>query len=374
MESNINFTAIVLVNLLAITLIVETVLSNRITLRRKNAENRLILGIMFCIFLCCCADTAVFYSDGKPGFLNHCVAYWGNWFEYLMNMVVCPLWAFLVDNHVSGAIPKRRIVIRFSMIGVGLLMLFSNFFFPIIFYVDSNNVYSRGPLQVLFGIIEGFFVLDCIVTYAKAKITGGVFKFFPVWQFVVPTVMGVLIQTAFYGVSVIWAFMAVAISCVIFSIQNEKIYMDALTGLYNRPYLDYVKREVARKKVKYPITMMMLDMDGFKKINDNFGHHEGDYALISASKILKEAVGELGSIIRFAGDEFVILLNTTNADRIQHCIDAIQAGMKDFNDKKNKGYVLSVSIGVGELDLSANTIDEIFEYIDQRMYEEKRNK
>ena len=75
MENTINMQEIFLLNLLAIILIFQTFVSNRITLRKRNAENNMIIGIMICIFSCCAIDIAVFYVDGRPGRVSHLINY-----------------------------------------------------------------------------------------------------------------------------------------------------------------------------------------------------------------------------------------------------------------------------------------------------------
>ncbi len=88
------------------------------------------------------------------------------------------------------------------------------------------------------------------------------------------------------------------------------IYEDELTGIYNRRFLSqYFQSKVQWDALnKQPLSLIMLDLDEFKKINDNFGHQTGDQALIWVADLLKEVVGENGMAIRYAGDEFMMLL------------------------------------------------------------------
>ena len=118
--------------------------------------------------------------------------------------------------------------------------------------------------------------------------------------------------------------------------------------------------------------MMMLDMNGFKSINDNFGHSQGDETLVSLADILEKTVGEDGTVVRFAGDEFVILLNTEKENVAEKCKVQIKENLDEFNKSSQKNYKLSASIGYGVFDLSKCSIDRILRRIDKRMYEDKK--
>ena len=117
---------------------------------------------------------------------------------------------------------------------------------------------------------------------------------------------------------------------------------------------------------------MMLDMNGFKEINDTLGHSQGDDALFTVAEILQSTIGSLGTAIRYAGDEFVVVLNTDSEEIAESCRNRIKKNLVDFNESGIKKYQLSVSIGIGIFDLKKSSFDEILEIIDKRMYDDKR--
>jgi diguanylate cyclase (GGDEF)-like protein len=90
---------------------------------------------------------------------------------------------------------------------------------------------------------------------------------------------------------------------------SRLIFEDELTGIYNRRFLfQYLQTKVQWETLnKYPLSLIMIDLDEFKQINDNYGHQIGDQALIWVAGLLKEISGENGMAIRYAGDEFMIL-------------------------------------------------------------------
>lgn len=143
-----------------------------------------------------------------------------------------------------------------------------------------------------------------------------------------------------------------------------------LTGLYNRMYLNIVQKNVGKKKSCIK-TVMMLDMNGFKSINDTYGHAEGDVALINTAEILKNTIGPLGNVIRYAGDEFIIILNTDKQDIADGCVLAIRENFENYNKTSNKEYKLSLSIGYCVVNMKQQSYDETIKKVDDLMYKEK---
>src|SRR4030066_1211973 len=91
---------------------------------------------------------------------------------------------------------------------------------------------------------------------------------------------------------------------------SRLIFEDELTGIFNRRFLlNYFQYKTPWDALKdHPVSLIMMDLDFFKKINDTYGHPAGDQALVYVATLLKEAAGEGALAIRYAGDEFMILL------------------------------------------------------------------
>jgi diguanylate cyclase (GGDEF)-like protein len=163
---------------------------------------------------------------------------------------------------------------------------------------------------------------------------------------------------------------AVGFTSIMLALQNENIFIDKLTRLFNRYYLDRVLGDLKSKK---KIAVMMMDMNDFKRINDDLGHSQGDDALFTMAEILRETVGSLGTAVRYAGDEFVVVLNTDSESVAESCQNRIKENLANFNKRRIKKYKLSVSIGTGIFDLTKSNFDEILEIIDKRMYDDKKS-
>ena len=151
---------------------------------------------------------------------------------------------------------------------------------------------------------------------------------------------------------------------------------DELTGLFNRrgllkqaaPYFDFARRQ------KEKLLLLFIDLDGMKKINDEFGHNEGDNALIQTAQILNHSFRTSDIIARLGGDEFIVLVTDLNANK-EEAITRLNDNLKAFNAGETRAHKLAFSIGVATLEPERMTcFEELLEQADQAMYEQKRMK
>ena len=247
MNSEINLTAIYLVNIMGVTLMCLMLLGNRFEMNNGKKEDKVLKAMMLTTIVCCVCDALVFQMDGHPQAIAFWIVYIGNLLQFLANLIIGALWIILIITHMNKKMIRKQVIFIYTLCTIGVLSLIINIFEPIIFSVDSNRIYSRGPLFWMYAAIDSIFLIDSIGYYTIVKIKGGALKFFPVTQFMFSLSIGFLIQGVLYGVSTIWPFTAVAICGVINSLQNEKVYRDPLTGLFNWQYLYNVLRTSKEK-------------------------------------------------------------------------------------------------------------------------------
>ena len=150
---------------------------------------------------------------------------------------------------------------------------------------------------------------------------------------------------------------------------------DELTGLYNRRRFFILTEQclkVAVRTKKRPL-LLFIDMDNLKWINDHYGHNEGDQALIGLADILKKTFRESDIIARIGGDEFVVLLESTD-ENSETLLTRLHENVKDYNVKRSQ-YTLSVSLGTAQFDPEYPiSIDELLSKADALMYAQKRRR
>ena len=148
---------------------------------------------------------------------------------------------------------------------------------------------------------------------------------------------------------------------------NERLYTDALTGVYNRRYY-----EDEIKLLTICAGVAVIDLDDFKLYNDLYGHHAGDMALCAATQAILECVRKSDILIRYGGDEFLLILPDMSAEHFDQKLEQIhqkicRAKVQDFNKIQ-----LAASIG-GVLETD-HTVEEAVERADRLMYQAKNRK
>jgi two-component system, cell cycle response regulator len=158
---------------------------------------------------------------------------------------------------------------------------------------------------------------------------------------------------------------------------QESAFKESLTGLYNRKFLDeHLKKllpQIDRENKKMAI--LMLDMDHFKAVNDEYGHDIGDFALKELARVLTENIRESDVVIRFGGEEFiVILVGITSSEEALRVAEKLRlkVGENEIKVYENTTIRKTISIGMAMYPDNSNSIDSIFKYADIALYEAKR--
>jgi diguanylate cyclase (GGDEF)-like protein len=154
---------------------------------------------------------------------------------------------------------------------------------------------------------------------------------------------------------------------------EEAAFTDHLTGLANRRRFErQLEREVGRVlRFDHPFSLLMIDIDNFKNINDTFGHDAGDDVIRRISRVLREETRGIDLAARIGGEEFAVVLVETNrkagievAERLRVVIKALETP---------SGARITASFGVAECPTDAQTAPEIFKAADVALYRAKRN-
>lgn len=155
---------------------------------------------------------------------------------------------------------------------------------------------------------------------------------------------------------------------------RESSLRDAMTGLYNRRFLEeYVASLVATNQRRQSVfSILMLDLDYFKQVNDTFGHEAGDKVLKTLADILLKSVRSADMLVRYGGEEFVIVLLDTAAEIALNVAEKIRAKVEETKIPL-PGTVLqkTISIGVAEFPTDADTFWQVIKYADVALYEAK---
>jgi diguanylate cyclase (GGDEF)-like protein len=149
--------------------------------------------------------------------------------------------------------------------------------------------------------------------------------------------------------------------------QHHAQFIDRLTGIYNRHYFE---EEMIRLDVKrqLPLSIIVGDINGLKIINDAFGHRTGDHVLRETAKIIKHSLREEDILARVGGDEFAALLPRTSLEKAEGIVERIKAAC----DERPLEYLnLSISFGVAEKREEGDSLIDVYQRADDRMYHRK---
>jgi two-component system cell cycle response regulator len=153
--------------------------------------------------------------------------------------------------------------------------------------------------------------------------------------------------------------------------------IDDLTGLNNRRgFLSLGRHHLkVAYRTRKPFLLVFVDLDGLKRINDTFGHQEGNHAIVDASNILKDSFRQSDILARLGGDEFAALIADAPDDSAETVTHRIQQKLASLNTSPGRRYDLSFSIGIVTSDTTQPTdLENLLSQADALMYEDKRNK
>ena len=158
------------------------------------------------------------------------------------------------------------------------------------------------------------------------------------------------------------------------SLQKMNV-TDTLTGVYNRRYLDgRLHEELARsKRAGRPLSVVMIDIDHFKTVNDTRGHRCGDFILKSTASICFSCLRESDVLVRYGGEEFICLLTDTGSEGAAKTAERLRKAVQEHTNYFDT-YTVNVTISLGvAVMLEGDTPDRIIERADCALYEAKRS-
>jgi diguanylate cyclase (GGDEF)-like protein/putative nucleotidyltransferase with HDIG domain len=168
---------------------------------------------------------------------------------------------------------------------------------------------------------------------------------------------------------------AVIYNSIVFEQTQEDSLTDPLTGLPNTRFMFmHLTRELARAdRLKSEVSLLVMDLDNFKEINDTYGHHVGDRALRDVAGVLRTAIRPYDICVRYAGDEFIVVLSGCGGEEaerkrieLQRAVDHLQ-----FEARPGKALPLAISIGAAVFPHDGDSYETLLATADSRMYLDK---
>lgn len=286
--------------------------------------------------------------------------------------IVATLYAYKRINKFKKISLNKFIWLAIPLIINGILSV-GSYQFNWIFSITDENLYVRGPLFFISPLTSFFYYLTHLlflydyhekISKEEAIVLGSL-TFFPV-------VLSIF-QLYYFIYLTIWNSVGIAVVINYIFIMNEQAKRDPLTGLGNRmAYEEYVAHCTGKSEIVFSV--INIDLDDFKKINDSYGHQEGDEVLKLFARTLEEVFEEIGLVIRWGGDEFILLLHEQRKEVLESYVQILTNKIDAYNERPDRDYRIQFSCGIAIYDDSFRDVHEFIRFSDQLMYEEKQKK
>lgn len=244
----------------------------------------------------------------------------------------------------------------------------------IIFSVDANNIYQRGPFfHIITLFAYGYFTIGVVYLLifrdSFRHRDFSILLFFPF-----PLLFGSLVQLLNYGTEVAGISMVLTLLVIYLNMQNSQANRDYLTSLYNRKLSEqYLSHLISLRKKDKTIVGILMDINNFKNINDTYGHDLGDTCLRYFSRLLADSFKSHWFIARYGGDEFILIREDSSQQDLEEDLADFYGILELFNTKKTLPFDLSVSIGYCSYETSGALDGASFiKVLDDQMYANKR--
>lgn len=335
-------------------------------------SNKTFLYVLCSTGLLLLLETWSWVFNGIIGEFYADMNYIGNFLLFVFNFLPTTCWFMYLDEKIIGDpnVVKRRKRIYILLNLALVIVVFTNPWTNIMFSIKPGNIYERGMGVYIMGAVNLMLIPLYIVVSRKHKryIMGNVLQVILTLS-ILPIVGGVL-QIMFYGITLIWPMLSLVAIFAYLLIEREELLKDNLTELYTRSRLE--NRLNFKLRHKQAFTIMMIDMDDFKLINDRFGHDGGDEALKTISNLLRYSVKRCDSVYRYGGDEFIVLIESTLEETGNLVVERLNHEVDLLNQSNDRRYDISMSIGCLFIDSEeTRNIFEILSEVDSKMYNEK---
>lgn len=315
---------------------------------KRLLHNRIFRWLTLCVFCLLILESLTWVLDGDCSktliFCNQIVTI----SLFLLTPIPGFLWALYVQSQLFHDAKALRVPLLAYGIPIGIceLMTLSTPLTHWMYYFDQSQIYHRGPWYPLLALLS---ILPLVTSVVAVWVHQSRITRKSAWMltlFSVITLTSSLAQVLFYGIAVIWSSITLALLLAYTNLQNDQVYLDHLTGLFNRRQMDiHLSDRVRMAKDGRPLSCILLDIDHFKEVNDRLGHVFGDEALKDASSILKGSIRKGDFLARYGGDEFVILTDIDNEQTLRMLYLRILEHTRVFNETQNRPYAIHFSAG-----------------------------
>ncbi len=346
----------------------------------KQNSQRILIALMISVMALCISDTLWVALESITPVKWTGLKYAVDIVYYVLSGFVSYLW-FLYSEYLQESRlvnSKRRKLLGALPVTVFNVLTLTTPWTRLMFYIDENGIFHYGALYILqSAVLFGYIVFTSGKAFLRAQNKedyANRSKYLTISSFCIfPLICGIW-QMQSGSSPVLSMGITLALLQVYINLQSEKISIDPLTQLNNRnQLLRYLSGKMKSPNPDKKLYLLMMDMDYFKKINDQYGHIEGDKALIRVAVALKKVCSRYRSFVcRYGGDEFIIICETSVEEKIRSLCEELNEQLAQENEAAGAPYFLHLSIGYAAYTSEMKTIPDFIHEADKMLYEVKR--
>ncbi|RWZ58627.1 GGDEF domain-containing protein [Halobacillus fulvus] len=342
-----------------------------IMLARAKVESygkKILKAIMIATAIAIVVEPLTWIFDKKlfPG--AYFLEYSTNFVLFLMGPILGGLMLSYVDYHFfkdPSRVQKKMFYQHMSLVTFFILII--NLFYPIYFQVTPvTNNYSSGDFKdVHYLVLAGLYIYMFIFVIKNRKkvhsYVSGMFIIF----FALP-IFGMVIQMFDSKLYFSWTAIVLGILVAYTFLESTTTEQDFLTKLYNRQSYEVYLRHLI--EIQRPFGVILIDLNYFKEINDEYGHHKGDEVLIEFGQILQKVFQKEALTARLGGDEFIVVVEKAKKTPDQYA-HQIQKALHANRDPIVRNLTFSYGY---ESYTTGRSMDDLYTTVDEKMYQAKR--
>lgn len=316
--------------------------------------------------------------QGYTSGLEEVIMYVSTAAYYMTSVFIVLYWLLYLQYHVKGeSVSNRKLLYFYApfILMAFVSVVLSSFGIKAMYTITPYGTIER---HVMYGIVvftEYIIMLASILYVLWHKNDLSKFEFLTLIAYQIPPAIGIILNETLSHVDLIWPSMTISLLMVYTNIQSRMTNTDPLTGVFNRrEYEKQVGFLSQTKQGKKKVSALMIDIDDFKKINDENSHQMGDIALVEIGQILQKSVRKNDFIARIGGDEFCVIIESDQESVLHDVINRINYQLDLYNKDRDKPKQIHLSIGYGIYDAAYHgSFKVFFDRLDRQMYEDKFN-
>lgn len=330
--------------------------------------------MIYTVLLCVLMDILFTSLDGTSYFYTRFILVYGNALQFALTCMIVFLWYLYNEHYIFKGLEHFKKWLPFTAIPLVINTILSLLspWFGFFYTITPDNLYLRGDLFYLATFNTYFYALFTVLVIHtnRNKIRNS--DYAPLMFFILPPAVAGIFQTLNYGVLLIGPALTFSFLVAFVYIQSKNMELDYLTGLYTRKELEYYVDVLSkRKKLKKHYGGLMIDIDNFKSINDEYGHDAGDRVLREVSDAFQKCFRNTDFVARIGGDEFVAICEIQSYSDLEIIVKRVRNQIDLINTFAHFPFLISLSIGYDHWDTKNIVKDEFMIHIDKKMYFEK---